>query len=224
MITIVISSYKYEHLLAQAVESVITQTRKADRIIVVDDASQRGSLNMFHHTGFFDVMRLYGKDVEYFRNIDNMGVVANFDNLLKNHVKTDKVMFLGADNWLRPDALEVLDRFNADIVSYDLYLVGNQAEKFAKTIQRGKAVRENGYLVWKFAPGNMDEDNHIHGSSLYNAEMAKQYGYKRSPDSARTAEDWELWKAMLNGGATHVHIKEPLLYYRRHDYNSNAIR
>jgi hypothetical protein len=37
MITVVISSYKYGHLAAHCIESVLCQTKKADKILFVDD-------------------------------------------------------------------------------------------------------------------------------------------------------------------------------------------
>ena len=40
MITVVISSYKYGHLAAHCIESVLCQTKKADKILFVDDAKK----------------------------------------------------------------------------------------------------------------------------------------------------------------------------------------
>jgi len=225
-ITVVIANYRYEHLAAQAIESVLCQTRRPDRILLIDDCSWR-DVPHFPGTPFppsLDwLLKLYPQIEAEFRD-SNMGVVANFDDILRNHVATDKVMFLGADNWLRPDALELMDAVDADIVSTDIYLFGTKAEAFSKTICRGHIEKRDGYLVWVFEPGNMEEDNHIHGSSLYNVKMAQKFGYKRSPKSYRTAEDWELWKAMLADGAKHTHLHEPLLYYRQHDRNANATK
>ena len=74
--------------------------------------------------------------------------------------------------------------------------------------------------MWQFSKDNINVRNYIHGSSLYNVELAKKYGYKKNKNSRLSEEDYMLWKAMiLQGEATHLHVKKPLLYYRRHKNN-----
>ncbi len=203
MITVVIANYKYKHLLAQAIDSVVSQTRKPEKIIVVDDCSE----------DITDICNIYS--VECIQRDKNLGTVDNFQDML-NRVETEKVMFLGADNWLRPDALEKMD-INADIVSSDIALVGTEAEEFSKRLTTNY---EDGYYVWRFKNGDIENGNFIHGSSLYNVKLAKSVGgYERNPNSVNTEEDWMLWRKMIRKGAKHINISEPLLYYRRHKEN-----
>ena len=204
MITVIIANYKYKHLLSQCIDSVISQTRKPDRILVIDDNSEDIS----------DVCNKYG--VEYIIRKDNLGTVENFRQAF-NEVTTDKVMFLGADNWLRLDALELMDKEDADIVSSDISLCGTELDTFRQALN---TEYKDGYHIWRFKEGNIEKGNYIHGSSLYNVEIAKKVGgYERNKDSKNTEEDWMLWRKMLRAGAKHKHIKEPLLYYRRHEDN-----
>ncbi len=207
-VTVVVASYRYGHLVAHAVDSVLSQTKKPERVVVLDDGvgDCRGSLA--------------GKyDVELIERPENMGVVANFQDALVNHVSTDRVMFLGADNWLRLDALEVLSAKSADIVSYDIALVGQDAERFAGIV--GAGDRMHGHPVWRFRNriGNISSGNYIHGSALYNADLARRAGGYSASGNTRTEEDWMLWIKMLRAGATHEHVDEPFLYYRRHVEN-----
>lgn len=207
MIQVNIMSYGYAHLTAHCIESVLSQTLKPDRILVVDDGKHDG----------IEKMSMY--PVEIIIRENNLGIVENFNNILMNHTNGDKVMFLGADNYLRPDALELMNSENADIVSSDIALFGTETDKFKQGLL---TEYKDGYHIWRFREGNIDQGNYIHGSSLYNVELAKLYGYKRN-SSINTEEDWMLWKQMLNGGATHKHVAEPLLYYRRHKSNFNKI-
>lgn len=204
-ITVVIASYRYGHLVAHALESVLSQTQKPDKIFVVDD----GVGDCKH------IPKLY-PEVTFIERPQNMGTVDNFQDMLMR-VDTDKCMFLGADNWLRPDTLEKLDAIDADIVSYDWAITGDEGVGFAMA-HRGKL--ENGYYIKRFEKGNMDVVNYIHGSSLYNTQKAQAVGYKASGNS-RTEEDWMLFKGMINNGATHAHLPEPMLYYRKHRTNFN---
>lgn len=202
MITVVIASYKYGHLASHAIDSVLSQTKTPDRVLFVDDGA--GDCTMLPY--------LY-PEVEFVLRDSNLGIVDNFNDMLQH--ADGRVLFLGADNWLRQDALEQLSKVDADIVSYDIAITGTDGPRFAKT--RASHTHE-GYPVWHFEPKDIEVENYIHGSSLYNATIAKQYGYRHSGKS-HSEEDHMLFREMLRNGATHKHVSEPLLYYRRHREN-----
>lgn len=111
-VTCCIMSYNYGHLVSQAIESVLCQTRKFDKVKVYDDG-------VFD---FYKVPSIY-PEAQFIQRSQNMGIVANFNDAL-NNVDTDLVMFLGADNWLHPETLEKLLTLDEDIISYPAYLVG----------------------------------------------------------------------------------------------------
>lgn len=207
-------SYYYSHVLAQAIESVLAQTRKPDFIHVVDD-----SADPEENLKVIDICRKYGVPAHI--RTQNMGIVDNFNDALFNIVNTEKVMMLGADNWLRPDALECMDT-DADIVSCDIQLFGTEAPVFADKLQKeGQDItQKNGVFLWKFHRGNINSSNYIHGSALYRADVARSAGgYTGIVGAKRPNEDYVMWKDMINSGATHKHITKPLLIYRRHKDN-----
>lgn len=208
-----IMSYKYGHLVAQAVDSVMSQTKKPDVIRVIDD----GIGDCFH------IKDLY-PEVEVIKREKNLGIVANFQLALEE-TTTDRVLFLGADNYLRPDAFEILDRYDEDIVSCNVCLVGTEADKFAEKV--GATDTEFGYKVWKFKKKEREairKSNFLHGSSVYDVKKAKQFGYEAVKDCIETQEDWQLFKRMIfNGNCSYKQLDEPLLFYRRHNQNFNKI-
>ena len=112
MITVIIASYRYGHLAAHCIESLLSQTLAPKRIIFVDD----GAHDCRH------LPELY-PDIEYILRPQNLGTVDNFHDVLMM-VDTEYVLFIGADNWLRSDAIELLSNFNADIVTYDIVVTG----------------------------------------------------------------------------------------------------
>lgn len=199
--TLVISSYKYGHLAAQAIESALAQTKKFDKIFLVDDGV--GDCN--------NLQRIY-PEVTFVVRPENIGTVANFQNMLEK-VDTDRVMFLGADNWLRDDTLEILSESDADMVVYDIFITGDAKDEILKRHPNEVHKHEGGWY-WSRKGGH-------HGSMLYNVELAKKAGGYGRGKGQRTEEDMVLFHRMLEAGATYEHIPESLLYYRRHRENYN---
>lgn len=184
-ITVNIMSYRYGHLAAQAIESVLNQTMMPDRINFYDDG-----------VGDCEHLKELYPEVNFTLRSYNLGIIDNFNQAL-NSVRTDKVMFLGADNWLHPEALEYMN-MSEDIVSCDAYIVG-----------------EGKYKVWQL-PWQP------HGSALYNAGIAREVrGYEDSRRD-KTEEDSMLFNKMRDAGATFIRVEKPLLYYRRHRMNFNG--
>jgi glycosyltransferase involved in cell wall biosynthesis len=196
--TVVIASYRYGHLAAQAIESVLAQTRPAERILFVDD--EAGDCSR--------LPALY-PEVDFVLRDRNLGVVENFQDML-SRVRSDRCLFLGADNWLRSDALELLEACDADIVTYDIVVTGTERE----TVTGLYPCRPyQGDAYW-------DRRGLWHGSMLYRVSVARMVGgYARSGNPRYTGEDKVLWNRMRAAGATVLHVPEGLLYYRRHRQN-----
>ena len=210
MLTVCIMSYKYGHLASHAIESVLAQTRKPDEILLVDDGV----------ADCRDVAKRYG--IMLIEREKNRGIVDNFNNILFEAVTTDRVMFLGADNWLRPDALERMMEIDADIVSSEIALFGTEADRFAKIV--GAIESRDGFTIWRMHNDrDINSTNYIHGSAIYNVELARSVGGYIRGEGVNSDEDHMLWKKMLKAGASYGHVCEPLLYYRRHVGNFQKI-
>ena len=200
MITVVIASYRYGHLAAHCIESLLSQTISPTRILFVDD----GGLDCNHLPALYP-------DIEYVLRDENLGVVDNFQDML-SRVDTEYVLFIGADNWLRSDAIELLSRASADIVTYDVIVTGELKEDILMRLPI-QAFPHQGDLYW-------DRQQQHHGSMMYRTALGQKIGYKkRYEDGAHPQEDWNLWDKMLQQGATVASLKEGLLFYRRHREN-----
>lgn len=93
-VAVVIPTFNHAHFLAEAIESVLVQTRQADEIIVVDDGSTDDP----------------GAVVARFQNVrlirqDNRGLSAARNAGLRS-CTTSHVVFLDADDRLLPEALQ----------------------------------------------------------------------------------------------------------------------
>jgi len=200
MITVVIASYRYGHLAAHCIESLLSQTISPTRILFVDD----GGLDCNHLPSLYP-------DIEYVLRDENLGVVDNFQDML-SRVNTEYVLFIGADNWLRSDAIELLSETSADVVTYDVIVTGELKEDI---LMRSpiETFSHQGDLYWN------RQDQH-HGSMMYRTALGKKIGYKkRYENGVHPQEDWNLWDKMLQQGATVASLKEGLLFYRRHREN-----
>jgi glycosyltransferase involved in cell wall biosynthesis len=199
---LVISSYKYGHLAAHCIESILCQTTKYDKIWFVDD----GVGDCKH------LPKLY-PNINFVLREHNLGVVENFDDML-NKVDTDYVMFLGADNWLRADALESLKEMSIenDIVTYDIIVTGELRNQIWESYSFACQDYQGDYY-WS------REKKH-HGSMLYRTQLAKIVGgYAHDLKIGKMAEDQNLWDKMIKEGARVSHVPKGLLYYRRHKEN-----
>jgi glycosyltransferase involved in cell wall biosynthesis len=201
--TLVIASYKYGHLAAHAIETALSQSKPFDKIYFVDD----GAGDCSH------LPKLYPQ-VEFILRNENLGIVANFQDML-NRVQTDYVMFLGADNWLRSDTLQIISQFKEDIITYDIMLTGELKEEIAELYSHSTHYSK-GDIYWT-------RTNQHHGSMLYRVSKAKEVGgyEKHRPDGIRTDEDCALWEKLLAAKATVHYVNSAFLYYRRHKENFN---
>jgi glycosyltransferase involved in cell wall biosynthesis len=206
MITVVVSSYNYGHLAAHCVESIIAQTKKPEKIIFVDDAA-----NDCDH-----IKQLY-PDITFHKNSKNYGTVLNFQNILYR-IETEYCMFIGADNWLRSDAIEaflkIIDLEFPDIITYDMILTG-ELKNNRYLAQSNEMMRYRGDYYWT-------RNNKHHGSMLYRTSLAKQVGgYEKYDDSQYSMEDLSLWDKMVKANAKIAYINDAFLYYRHHRENYN---
>lgn len=207
-VTCVIASYGYGHLGAHAIESALDQdVRQFDQIYFVDDG--RGDCR------FLGELYSNYRQVKFLFRSKNLGVVANFQDLLSN-VKTDYVMFLGADNWLAPHTLKLLcpsGPVDADIVTYDISVVGPRKHEIRRHYAKDMEEKWFGEH-WRRNGGH-------HGSMLYNVKMAKDCGGYAHCGGPYSEEDRVLFGRMVKAGARRRHVSVPLLFYRRHERNIN---
>src|SRR5690348_9034851 len=94
-VAVIIPTYNRAHMLAQALESVLAQSRAPDEILVVDDGSADGTA---------DVVAGYGDRIRYLRK-SNGGVPSALNHGLAA-TDADYVAFLDDDDLLLPDAIE----------------------------------------------------------------------------------------------------------------------
>ncbi|SPH18823.1 Putative glycosyltransferase EpsH [Defluviimonas aquaemixtae] len=94
-VSVVITCHNYGHFLADCIESVLAQTRRAEQVLIVDDGSTDHSPGVAEH---------YRDSIDYIRT-ENRGQGAAFNRGFAA-ATGDLILFLDADDLLKPEALE----------------------------------------------------------------------------------------------------------------------
>ena len=102
MITFVMPNYNHGAYLSRSISGLLAQTRPADEIIIIDDASTDDSINVITQFAARDAR------IRLIRRSERAGVVANL-NLGLAEAKGDLVAFLGADDLVFPPFAAMLD-------------------------------------------------------------------------------------------------------------------
>ncbi len=216
-LSLLLMNYNYAPYLLEAHHSVRRQTLQPDVYRIVDDASTDGSQELINRV-------IDGAEIICRK--ENMGIVDNFNSAM-NDVTTDYAMFLGADNYLHPEALRelklALDSYpDVAIVYFDMILVGPLASKLASSVgahKIGRSIRDNCDLfLWTFPNFDdeqktlMEKTNVINGSAMFRVSAFREVGgYQKI-----YPEDHNLWKRMIDRGFEAKRVGKPLLYYRQH--------
>lgn len=96
-ITIIITAFNAEEYISRCIESILNQTYKPIKIVIINDGSTDGTLNILQK--YLEQITIY--------NTENKGV-ANARNLGIEKCNTKYFMFADADDYLEPNAVELL--------------------------------------------------------------------------------------------------------------------
>lgn len=219
-IGVIIPSYNYGQFLVEAVESVLNQTRPADKILIIDDCSTDNTQEIGEKFA-----RDFPENIVFHKNKNNLGIVKNFNKAV-SLLKTDYITFLGADNRFVSNYLEetsrILDENNNIAIAYtDFALFGARASEMFDRMphnRRGKIVNNQFFIVnfpdfSKNETKKLKEINFMHGSSMYRYDAYKMVGgYLES----KKAEDHNLFHRIIENGWKAKRVPKPILEYRQH--------
>lgn len=208
--SVVIAAYDAAATIAEAVESVLSQTLTAGEIVVCDDGS---------HDELAAAIAPFGARVTLVHQQHaGEGAAKNTGAL---HVSSgDFIVFLDADDVFLPDRLEALGELAAarpdlDILTTDAFL---EVE--------GVVIRRCYEPSWPFEVedqrGAILERNFIFGhAAVRRTRFLESGGFD---PSIRYCTDWDLWCRMLLEGSRVGLVDEPLARYRLHPGSLSADR
>lgn len=198
-ISIVIPSYNQIDYLADSIESAYNQTLPPHEIIVVDDGSTDGSIEVARQYEFRN-LPLIASPVRVISQV-NKGLPSARNTGIMN-ATGDYILFLDADDILYENALEKINNeiniSNADVIAPSFKCFGKQNETIiiqSFTLDDLKVANRLGY----FCAFKRSVLNEVGG---YSPRM--KYGY----------EDYHLTFNLVSIGKSIAIIQEPLVLYR----------
>jgi len=207
LVSVVVVCFNYGRYVAEAVESVLSQTAPRVEIIVVDGGSDDvETVSVLH-----DLARTWPPRVQVlFR--DDRHLVGDNRNFGIARARGKYICCLDADDRLSPVYLEValflLENHAYDLVSTTIGCFGDGDEVYGllpfpdlDDMTRGNNVSTVGVFRradWERAGGFVDTG------------LARDYTY----------EDWRFWMRLAALGARIANIEQPLFHYRRHGVHS----
>ena len=186
--------------------SILSQLRAADEVIVVDDFSQDNSIA---------ILRNFSEDarVSVYRNDSNQGVLASFEKALA--LAHGDIIFLSDqdDIWLPGKVIKVMEAFSHNpkitLVASDAQIIDGDGRLVADSFfaQRGR-----------FRPDvlhNLFRNKYLGCTLSFRSSMLDYY-----LPIPKNVPMHDIWFGLINGlyGKTH-YIDQPLIAYRRHGNN-----
>ena len=202
MISIGIPFYNAEAYLEDAIKSVLAQTFQEWELILVDDGSSDGSL---------DIAKKYEQLDSRIRVISdglNKKLPTRLNEIIKE-AKFDFIARMDADDLMDVERLEKQYAFLSANPEYDLVTTGMYSIDQSNEVL-GKRLPENRIMQANEILGGLT--NLLHASMLAKKQWCLRNPYRE--DNA-LAEDYELWlSAAIKNDLKYNVLQEPLYYYR----------
>lgn len=204
-ISVVITCHDYGRFLEEAVDSVLSQSRPADEIVVVDDGSTDNTAAVVARlrTRVPGIVAVRHGRARGPARAANAGLARTSGSLL---------VLLDADDRLSPtylaDTSEALAATGADIAYTGEVLFG---------AARGSRPAP------PFDPRRLRRQNYINKSAMFRRWVLDATGGLRPDFDGLGMEDWELWVHALALGATATPVGSCWLDYRRHPAGSRNV-
>lgn len=193
--SIIIPSYGQAQYLSQAIESALGQTYKDTEVIVIDDGSTDGSLEIAK--GYVPRVKLVAQANKGLASARNAGIMNS---------RGEYIFPLDADDILAADCIEKVIET----------AMGTHADVIAPSLLcfNGELAQET-ILIPNPTFDDFKEGNRIaYCSAIRRDALLEVGGYSPKMDTLGGWEDLWMWYALMERGKKIVTIPEPLVFYR----------
>lgn len=210
-IDVMVTCYNYGRFLRQCVESILTQSYRDLRVVIIDDASTDETPQVCAELAAGD------SRVQIVRHPENLGAGPTFNQCI-DLAEADYLIGISADDFLLPGALArviaVLDAHPEVGVAFGAWLhyrTGDPLPEVAGAAQ-GAAIADPAWLVERLARSNFVSTC----ATVVRTSVQKRLGHFRL--DLPHAADLDMWLRFALDGPVVV-IRTPLALYRRHEDN-----
>lgn len=210
-ISVAMISYNGKKYIKEQLDSIFLQLEAQDEVIVSDDGSNDGTLN---------ILEEYQKTEPRLRVIKGpqRGIKKNVENALK-HCKGDIIFLADQDDIWKSNkverVLQVMKEQNGALVIHDAEVFHDNLKEI--TMESFLAFRNAGAGVWK----NIWKNGYIGCCMAFRKEVLEKV--LPIPDSIEMHDQWIGILSDFYFGKS-IFLKEALLSYRRHGENSSAMK
>lgn len=195
--------YNAVDFVGEAIQSVIDQTYRNYKFIIIDDCSTDGSQTVIKNYIKKD------KRIIFLKNNTNVGVVKSL-NLGLRLADGGFIARIDADDIWLPNKLE--KQIRRMMVEPTLGLLGT-----AKMLidEKGEPITKKNELKFfnntEIRRNILKHNLFCHSSVIYRSEVIKKIGYYN--EEFHNTEDYEFWIRIISKYDVEI-LKEPLVYYR----------
>lgn len=210
-VTVIIPVYR-AHFFADCLASVFAQTRRPDRVIVVDDGSPEGAV-------IERAVRRYGDEVTLIRQENRGAGAARNRGILASN--TDLIAFLDADDEWAPAFLqEQIDLMRA----YRLGVVYANGEIVGDTPLRGMRFMDTAPSQGTVTVDALLSQRCTVLTSSVVARRTELLDVGLFDEDLRRGQDFDLWVRLAAAGAVFAYTTAPLVKRRVHAQNLSGDR
>ncbi|MER6230988.1 glycosyltransferase family 2 protein [[Kitasatospora] papulosa] len=205
LVSVVMPVYNSAATLGAAVRSVLTQTHSDVELLVTDDQSTDGSLDLLHEFAAQDERVLP-------RSAPEQGGAGRARNLAIERARGDYVAFLDSDDMWLPEKTEKQLAFAAEgdapltFTSY-FKMDADYAGESTDWVPNGRVIRARAHVDYRA----MLVQDHIGAlTAMYDRNVL---GARFMPEM-RKRQDYALWLSIMREGFDARGLVEPLAVYR----------
>ncbi len=224
MIDVLLPFYGDPELMRTTVRSVLAQTQRSFRLVVVDDGYPDASVASWFAT-------LDDPRVEYHRNESNLGANRNYTKAL-GLAEAEHVVMMGADDVMLPNYLEVvgraLERFpDASVVQCGVEVIDGEGDVSHPLVDRvkklitpsvtGPTLLQGEPLLVSLLRGNWT----YFPSLCWRTDVVRSLGFR--PDF-HVVQDIGLLVDVLAAGGSMALMPAVAFQYRRHAGSDSSVK
>ena len=224
-VSVAMCTYNGERYLQEQLHSILEQSRQPDELVVCEDASSDGTLNILH-----SFKRLAPFDVRVYANDSNLGYVKNFEKAISK-CEGDIILCSDQDDIWFPDRIErSIATFSEEpecgYIFSDARLIDEESKQLMEKLWNRVGFpieRRRGFEDPEKQPNMLYVKNMVTG-----ATMAFRSKYRDMflpiPELSNVIHDGWIALTLSLFGKFGVALKEPLIYYRIHSQQQIGAR
>ncbi|WP_053006181.1 glycosyltransferase family 2 protein [Kiloniella spongiae] len=211
-VSVVLAVYNADKYIANAIESVLSQTLSDWELLIVNDGSTDNSLKIIENYALQD------NRIIVIENSQNIGLSLSLNKGI-DIAKGQYIARMDADDIALSNRLERQVSFLQD--NLDHYLVGGNATYMDESgIEAGQSNLP--LHDWEIRGRCLFHNPFIHPATMMRADLFRSNSGIRYDSSFDTTQDWRLWIDFLNTGKA-ANLAEPVIKQRIHE-NSVSVK